>query len=222
MLRKNWWKILSVILLLLTFVEGFLGEVPRKPILHETIRNYYFHVVMWMSMMIFFIVSVINSVKYLRNKNPVHDIYAEEFAKTGIVYSLLGLTTGSVWARYTWGAFWSNDPKQLGAAIAILIYLAYVVLRNSIPDLDKRARISAVYNVFCVRDVVSHYFYHPQIGRKPPSRRNGKPSFQFAGCRPENAPGIFIDSRSRVDIIGCMDYHATYPRTFFNRKEIHS
>jgi len=148
MLRQNWWKILSIVFLLYTFTAGFLGHVPVKPILNETIRNLYFHVAMWFSMMIFFIISVIYSVRYLRSNNPILDIYAVAYAKTGIVFGLMGLVTGSIWARYTWGDFWSNDPKQLGAAIALLIYLAYFVLRNSMTDLDKRARISAVYNVF--------------------------------------------------------------------------
>ena len=148
MLRKNWWKILSVLFLLYAFIAGFLGAVPVKPILNETIRNLYFHVAMWFCMIIFFIISLVYSVKYLRNNNDVNDIYALEYSKIGILFGLLGLTTGSVWARYTWGSFWSNDPKQLGAAIALLIYFAYLVLRSSITDIDKQARIGAVYNIF--------------------------------------------------------------------------
>jgi heme exporter protein C len=148
MLRQNWWKIVCVILLFYTLIAGFLGEVPAKPILNETIRNLYFHVAMWMAMMITFIISVVYSILYLRTTKPVYDIYALEYAKTGIVFGSLGVLTGSIWARWTWGAFWSNDPKQLGAIIALLIYLAYLVLRNSMTDLDKRARIGAVYNIF--------------------------------------------------------------------------
>src|SRR5580692_9054747 len=148
MLRSKWWKILSIIFLLYTFTAGFLGGVPVKQILNETIRNLYFHVAMWFSMMIFFITSVVYSIKYLRTNNIRFDIYAVEFARTGIVFGLLGLVTGSIWAGFTWGAFWSNDPKQLGAVIALLIYFAYLVLRNSMTDMDKRARIGAVYNIF--------------------------------------------------------------------------
>ncbi|MBN8854220.1 MAG: ABC transporter permease [Sphingobacteriales bacterium 50-39] len=148
MLRQNWWKILCIILLIYTFVAGFLGPVPAKPILNETIRNYYFHIAMWFSMMIFFIISLVYSIKYLRSNNHIFDIYALEYVKIGIVFGVLGLATGSVWAGFTWGAFWSNDPKQLGAVIALLIYLAYLVLRNSMTDMDKRARIGAVYNIF--------------------------------------------------------------------------
>jgi heme exporter protein C len=135
-------------LLFYTLIAGFLGEVPAKPILNETIRNLYFHVAMWMAMMITFIISLVYSILYLRTSKSIYDISALEYAKTGIVFGSLGVLTGSIWARWTWGAFWSNDPKQLGAIIALLIYLAYLVLRNSMTDLDKRARIGAVYNIF--------------------------------------------------------------------------
>jgi len=148
MLRQNWWKIVCVLLLVYTVIAGFLGNVPALPILDETIRNLYFHVAMWFGMMILFIVSVIYAVLYLRSNKPVYDIYSLEYAKGGIVFGCLGLLTGSIWARYTWGAWWSNDPKQLGAAVALLIYFAYLVLRNSMTDLDKQARIGAVYNIF--------------------------------------------------------------------------
>jgi len=148
MIRKNWWKILSILFLFYTFIAGFLGPVPARRILNETIRNLYFHVAMWFCMMILFIVSLVYAVRYLRHNRIDDDIYSVEYARTGIVFGMLGLITGAVWAKYTWGDFWSNDPKQLGAAIALLIYLAYFVLRNSLTDRDKSARISAVYNVF--------------------------------------------------------------------------
>lgn len=103
---------------------------------------------MWFGMMIFFTVSVVYSVKYLRSGKMEHDIVALEFANVGLLFCVLGLVTGMIWANYTWGKPWSNDPKQIGAAIALLIYLAYLVLRNSMIDPDKRAKIGAVYNIF--------------------------------------------------------------------------
>ena len=145
---KNWWKIVSVILLLYTFTAGFLTPVPYVGNLYECIRNFYFHVPMWAAMMTLLTISGINAVLYLRKPDPRYDILSESYAKTGIWFSALGLATGMIWAKFTWGEYWSNDPKQIGAAIAILIYAAYVVLRNSITDLDKRARVSAVYNIF--------------------------------------------------------------------------
>ncbi|MBC7937234.1 MAG: cytochrome c biogenesis protein CcsA [Rhizobacter sp.] len=154
-MRKNWWKILSFILLVYTIVGGFLLEVPRLPILNETIRNLYFHVCMWMAMMIMFIVSFIYSIKYLGNTSHRNDIYAKSYAVMGTVFGVLGYATGAVWANYTWVTDQSQslgsilkEPKLIGAAIAILIYGAYFVLRGSFTDMDKRARVSAVYNIF--------------------------------------------------------------------------
>lgn len=148
MIRKSWWKAISAVLLIYTFTAGFLIKVPHIGNLYGTIRNFFFHVPMWIAMMVLFIVSIIYAIKYLANPSLKADIYSKEYAKTGIVFGVLGLISGSIWANYTWGEPWSNDPKQLLTAIALLIYVAYFILRNSIPDFDKRAKIGAVYNVF--------------------------------------------------------------------------
>ncbi|HEX6916258.1 MAG TPA: cytochrome c biogenesis protein CcsA [Chitinophagaceae bacterium] len=149
MIRQSWWKILAVIFLVYTCTMGFLVDIPRlDDRLQHSIRNLFFHVPMWFGMMILYITSVVYAVKYLRKPDPVNDFYSLEFARTGTVFGVLGLVTGAIWARYQWGAFWSSDPKQNGALIAILIYFAYFVLRGSMNDEDKRARIGAVYNIF--------------------------------------------------------------------------
>jgi heme exporter protein C len=161
-----------------TLIAGFLGEVPAKPILHETIRNLYFHVALWFSMMILFIVSVVYSIKYLRSNNQLFDIYALEYAKAGIVFGCLGVLTGSEWARFTWGSFWSNDPKQLGAVVALLIYLAYLVLRNSMTDMDRRARIGAVYNIFAFAMLFPTLWIMPRMVESlHPGGMGGNPAF---------------------------------------------
>ena len=103
MIRKSWWKVLSVILLLSTFTAGFLIKVPHIGNLYGTIRNFFFHVPMWFGMMVLFIVSVVYAIKYLRNPSIDADIYSKEYAKTGIVFGVLGLITGAIWANYTWG-----------------------------------------------------------------------------------------------------------------------
>jgi heme exporter protein C len=149
MIRQNWWKILAFILLMYTCTMGFLVEIPRLDgRLQQTIRNLFFHVPMWFGMMILFITSVVYAVIYLNKPNSKADIYSVEFARTGTVYGVLGLITGAIWANYQWGAPWSSDPKQNGALIAILIYFAYFVLRGSMNDDEKKARIGAVYNIF--------------------------------------------------------------------------
>ena len=163
-MKKSWWKILSVVLLLYTFIAGLnvfnlsIFEVPRLTILNETIRNLYFHVCMWFCMMILFTISVINAIKYLNKHDLKYDIVSRQYAAVGILFGILGYGTGFIWASFTWAdpnnpatASFSSiakDPKLIGAAIALLIYFAYLILRGSIPDIDKRARIGAVYNIF--------------------------------------------------------------------------
>jgi heme exporter protein C len=162
-MKLSWWKILAVVCLTYAVVAGFLGPVPAKPIVNESIRNLYFHVPMWFSMMVMFTVSVVNSVRYLQKTSLHFDARSDVYARTGMVLGMLGLVTGAIWANYTWGAPWSNDIKQILAAVALLIYAAFFVLRNSIDDLDKRARISAVYNIFAYTMLFPTLFIIPRL-----------------------------------------------------------
>lgn len=145
---RNWWKFLAIVLLLYTIIGGLLIPVPKQVILYESIRNLYFHVPMWFSMIFLFFMSVVYSVKGLSTNDLSFDIKAKELVNAGIIFGFLGTITGSIWAKYTWGAWWVNDVKLNGSAITMLIYLAYVVLRGSLDDEQKKARISGVYNIF--------------------------------------------------------------------------
>jgi len=146
--KFNIWKGAVIGLVLYTVIGGFLIDVPRLDILNETIRNQYFHVPMWFAMLILMFSSVIFSVRYLYKGSIQDDIIATELVNSGLVVGVLGITTGMIWAQYSWGKFWSGDPKQTYAAIGLLVYFAYTVLRNSIDNSTSKARISAVYNIF--------------------------------------------------------------------------
>lgn len=150
MMKQSWWKWLAFILLMYTCTAGFLVKVPEPPgvPLKESIRNFFFHVPMWFSMMILLGVSFWYSILALNKKHPYADFYAHVYAQTGVIFGCAGIATGAIWANYQWGSPWSGDPKQNGAAIAILIYLAYFVLRGAITDIDKRGKVAAVYNIF--------------------------------------------------------------------------
>src|SRR5687768_14055253 len=121
-MRKSWWKVACVVFLAYAIIGGLLIPVPRRHIINESIRNLYYHVPMWFAMILLFTGAFIYSIKYLRSGNLEHDIYAAALTKVGIVLSILGMVTGMEWANYTWGEPWSNDPKQLGTALCMLIY----------------------------------------------------------------------------------------------------
>jgi heme exporter protein C len=161
----SWWKILTIFLLLYTIIGGFLFTVPRLPILNETIRNLYFHVPMWFSMIIILTISVVFSIMYLVNPKVQYDIFAIESANTGTVLGILGLLTGMAWAKITWGAFWVGDPRLNAAAIGLLVYFAYFILRSSLTDDQQRARISAIYNIFAFPILVALLFVLPRMAK---------------------------------------------------------
>lgn len=163
MLRQKWWKFLCAFFLITTLLVGLLMPVPARPNLNESIRNYFFHPPLWIAMMTFFTTSVVYSVKYLRSGKLVHDLIAKEYAGTGLFFGLLGLCTGMLWAKYTWGAYWTGDPKLTGTVIGLLIYCAYIILRGSLTDVDKRAKTSSVYNIFAYVMLFPTLFIIPRM-----------------------------------------------------------
>ncbi len=176
-MRSWWWKILSFILVAYTIVGGFIMPVPRMDIVNETIRNLYFHVPMWFTMIVLYGCAFWYSIKYLRTGNLQDDIYALQFTNTGIVFSIMGMLTGMEWAQYTWGAAWSNDPKQLGTALSMLIYFAYLILRGGIKDDEKKAKISSVYNVFAFAMMIPLIFILPRVVDSLHPGNGGNPAF---------------------------------------------
>lgn len=188
-MQKSWWKILTVVLLVYTFIAGLLIKVPNLPALEETSRNLFFHVGMWMAMMTLFTVSVVNSIRYLRTFNLKYDIYARSYSTSGILMGLLGYATGSIWMSYTWAdpnnplfvsfSALAREPKLIGTAIALLIYFAYLVLRDSINDIDKRARVSAVYNIFAYAMLYPAIMIVPRILPSLHPGQEGNPAMNF-------------------------------------------
>ncbi len=176
-MRLSWWKIACILLLAYTLVGGLLMPVPAMDILNETIRNLYFHVPMWFTMMILFGYAFVYSVKFLRSGNLEDDIKAVEFTNMGIVFSILGMVTGMEWAAWTWGKAWSNDPKQLGTAVCMLTYFAYTILRGGMKDEEKRARISAVYNIFAFALMIPLIYILPRMADSLHPGAQGNPAF---------------------------------------------
>lgn len=177
--RLEWWKILTIILLYYTVIGGFLLPVPRLPILNESIRLFYFHFPMWCAMLLLFIVSVASSVKYLRTGNIAADDYAAESAKVGLFFGILGLATGSLWAKATWGTYWTSDPKLNNTAIGLMIYLAYFVLRGSLQDETQRGRLSSVYNIFAFAILIPLIFILPRMTDSLHPGNGGNPGFRL-------------------------------------------
>lgn len=172
------WKYIVAVWLTLVIGGGFLIYIPEIPILEQTARNIFFHVPMWMAMYAMFLTSCIYSIRYLNSPEPIFDIKAEASARVGMIFGLCGLLTGSLWARFTWGTWWTfAEPKMNLAALAMMIYVAYLVLRSAFDDEDKRAKIAAVYNIFAVTTIPFLLYVVPRQLTSLHPGADGNPAF---------------------------------------------
>ena len=172
------WKYLIIVWMSVVIMGGFLITIPFIPILEQTARNIFFHVPMWMAMYSMFLVSLYYSIQYLRSPSWLLDVKAEAAARTGIVFGVCGLLTGSLWARFTWGTWWTfAEPKMNLAALALMIYVAYFMLRSAFDDQKKRARISAVYNIFAVTTIPFLLYVVPRQLTSLHPGADGNPAF---------------------------------------------
>lgn len=162
----------------IVIISGFLIEIPDIPILEQTARNIFFHVPMWMTMFVLFFISFWYSIRYLNNPEMEFDIKASSAASVGMAFGVAGLLTGSLWARFTWGSWWTfAEPKMNLAALALMIYVAYFMLRSAFDDPAKRAKLSAVYNIFAVTTIPFLLYIVPrQLSSLHPGAE-GNPAF---------------------------------------------
>ena len=177
------WKLLGLALVGYSLYAGLMFDVPHLVILHETIRNLYFHVPMWFTMIALLGGSLAYSIRLLRSGDAGQaldldrDRQAKVFAEVAMVFALLGLFTGMVWAKATWGAYWTADPKLHGTAVTLLIYAAYFVLRGSVDDPEKKARLGAVYNVFAFVLMIVFIGILPRMTDSLHPGNGGNPAF---------------------------------------------
>jgi len=136
---------------------------PNQNILYESIRNLFYHVPMWFAMIFILALAAFWSIKFLMNPmESSFDHRASAYTDVGILLGLLGLATGALWAKFAWGKYWSWDIKQTTSAVAMLIYIAYFLLRNSIEDDDRKGRVAAVFNIFAFVALIPLIFVVPR------------------------------------------------------------
>ena len=150
---------------------------PNRSLLYETIRNLNLHVPMWFTMMLLQTIALVYSIKVLRRGDLDHDRAAVQAVNVSLLFAFLGLVTGSIWARATWGGWWTSDTKLNGAAVTVLIYLAYLVLRGSVPEPNKRARLAAIYNVFAFVLMLVFVMVLPRLNDSLHPGNGGNPAF---------------------------------------------
>lgn len=150
---------------------------PFQPNIMESIRNLLWHVPMWFAMFFIMGLGFVASLAQLRTGKVNWDLRAEAAVRTGILFGLLGLATGSLWARWTWGAWWVSDPQLNGALVTVLLYSGYLILRAAMGDDDRVGRLAAVYNVFAFVMLVILLMVLPRYTESLHPGKDGNPGF---------------------------------------------
>ncbi len=144
----------------LTLLDGltvvFLGiavwlvffYAPLEVMMGAVQRVFYFHVATAWVGMLGFMVSAIAGIIYLRSGDLKWDVAGFAAIEISLVFFLVAIIMGSIWARPIWNTWWTWDPRLTTAAIVELIFAAYLLLRQGVDDPERRARFAAIYAIF--------------------------------------------------------------------------
>jgi heme exporter protein C len=120
---------------------------PREAVMGDVQRVFYFHVpsawVGYLALLVAFAASLL----FLVRREERWDQLAVSSAEIGLVFITQGIITGSVWAKATWGVWWTWEPRLTTSAVLWVIYASYLILRRAMEDQGRRARIAAVYSI---------------------------------------------------------------------------
>lgn len=153
-------KILDIVTIILLLVATWMVffYAPTEAVMGNVQRVFYFHVAAGWVGMLGFLVAAIAGIAYLRTKDSKWDIVEVSAVEIGMVFALINVITGSIWARPIWNTWWTWDPRLTTATIMLLIYAAYLLLRAGIEDPNRRARFGAVYAIIGFLSVPLTFF----------------------------------------------------------------
>lgn len=142
---------------------AFLWVEPAEGFIGESSRIVFFHVPCAWTAALAFVVAAAYSLVYLTRRNPRADGIAEAAVRLGLLFAILTLVTGSLFAKIMWGAYWNWDPRQSSYLLLIFLYAAYLFLRAAIDDPERRARIGAAYALFAAVLMPFLVFVAPRV-----------------------------------------------------------
>ena len=131
---------------------------PREVNLGQSSRLFFLHVPSIAVAYIAFTITLIASGLYLATRNMKWDHIALATAEVGAVFTGLTILIGMIWAKPTWGVFWTWSARLTLTAIMFFVYLGYLALRRAIPDPDVRARRAAILGMLSIVQIPIVHF----------------------------------------------------------------
>ena len=149
---RPWLGLLAVASsLIATFMA--LVWAPTDAVQGDVYRIIYVHVPLaWLAYLAFFVV-FLASLGWLWTKRPWFDALAVASAEVGVLFTGMFIVAGSIWAKPTWGVWWTWDPRLVTTAIMFMMYVGYLLLRSVSNDFARRATRAAVVGVIAVIDI---------------------------------------------------------------------
>mgnify|MGYP001448797158 CR=1 FL=1 len=138
-----------VLILFFTPTERVMGPVQKV---------FYFHVSAAWAGMLSFLVAAVGGGLYLAQRKMKWDWLSLSAIEVGVVFGLIAILSGMIWAQPIWNTWWVWDPRLTTTAIMELIYLAYFILRSSLDTPESRARLGAVYAIVSAVTVPLTFF----------------------------------------------------------------
>lgn len=136
----------SVLLFLTALGMVFLYS-PLEATMNYVQKIFYFHIANAWVGMLGFLAAAVAGLIYLIKHDQKWDVIELAAVEISLVFFLIAIISGSIWARPSWGAYWTWEPRLTTAAILEMVYISYLLLRQGIDDPDRRARFSAVYTL---------------------------------------------------------------------------
>ncbi|MAN24829.1 MAG: cytochrome C assembly protein [Gemmatimonadetes bacterium] len=155
-------------------LSTILLYAPTESVMGDTQRIFYFHVPAAVNTFISFFIVFVGSIQFLRTRKSYWDKLALSAAQVGILFCLIVLITGPLWAKPVWGVFWRWEPRLTTVLIMFSNYTAYLMLRRFENNSDRILRIASVIGIIAFLNVPLVYFavdlwaadqqLHPQRG----------------------------------------------------------
>jgi heme exporter protein C len=181
--------VLGTILILsmtLALYMAFLGA-PKEQTMGDLQRIFYFHVSAAIAGLTAFAVNFIASIMYVVRKNRRWDNLALSAAEIGVMFFMMVLVTGPIWAKPVWFVWWTWSPRLTLSLVLGLLYVAYLLIRNYIEDPERKAMVAAVFGVIAFVDVPLVWFSIRWWRDLHPS-----PMLETGGLSPAMRPAFFI------------------------------
>ena len=137
---------ITLVLFCIGLYFSLIGSPPDM-VQGDSMRIMYIHVPSaWLSLMIYTLLAF-SCILWFIFRNPIFSLTGRSLAQIGATFTLLALVTGSIWGKPTWGTWWAWDARLTSMLILFFLYLAYILLWQSVSNKETAAKIAAALGI---------------------------------------------------------------------------